>query len=78
MLYSYLNERQNFSYAVSGEVYQLKDLEIMNKIGKSGLQCKPRLVAEIFETKQFLCKRENKYCTKASWFTQSILKVPVP
>lgn len=32
MLYSYLNGRQNFSYVVSSEVCQFKDLGIVNEI----------------------------------------------
>jgi hypothetical protein len=31
-----------------------------------GLQCKLRMVTEIFYMKWFLCKTANKYCTKAS------------
>jgi hypothetical protein len=45
---SYLNDRWQFGHALSSEICQLKAAENIKETGNSGLQCKPRLDAEIF------------------------------
>lgn len=63
---------QHCGYGVSSEMW-LKGTRRYKQNFNIELQCKLKLVAEMFEINLFVCKMENKFCTKNFWRSSIVI-----
>ena len=70
---SYLNEMQQCGYGASHEMW-LKGTRRCKQNFNIELQCKLKLVVEMFEIKLFACKMENRFCRKVFWRSSVVMK----